>query len=68
MIKFNLNRDGTVAIDTLVSFYSMEDCPLGVKVQLLTLGGVAVYGVVNTKKDANNMQGWRPVPKGVKNV
>lgn len=65
---FRLSNDKSVAIDTQVSFYSMNTCPHGVKVQLHTVGGVAIYSVVNNSKDARFYQGWRPVPSGVKNV
>ena len=65
-MKYTINKDN-VAVDTEVSFYRMDDCPLGVKVQLLNQGGVAIYGVVNTRKDASSLQGWRPLPKGIKN-
>lgn len=65
MNLFRLNFDRTVAIDTQVSFYPIDDCPMGVKVQLLTIGGVATYGIINHPKDADSFQGWRPVPAGV---
>lgn len=65
---FKLNMDGTVAIDPYVSFYSIDTAPTGVKVQLLTVGGVATYGVIATPAEMEFYLGWRPVPKGIKNV
>lgn len=67
MDLYRLNTDSTVAIDNQVSFYPMESCPIRVKVQLHTLGGVAVYGMLGTTPDERNMyQGWRPIPSGRK--
>ena len=66
---YRLNHDNTVAIDTEVSFYPMESCPINVKVQLHTKGGVAIYGTItNNEVGAKLYQGWRPVPAGVKNA
>ena len=68
MDLFRLNHDRTVAIDNHVAYYPMDDCPLAVKVQLHTRGGVAIYGTVNSADDAKQYQGWRPVPSGAKDV
>lgn len=40
----------------------MSSCPHGHKVQLLNLGGVAVYGSV-TQKTVDDWKGWAPLPK-----
>lgn len=66
--KFRLNHDRTVAIDTEVSYYTMDSCPLAVKVQLHTVGGVAIYGIINNPKDVELYKGWRPLPAGAKDV
>ena len=39
----------------------MSSCPHGQKVQLLNLGGVAVYGTV-TAKSMHDWKGWAPLP------
>ena len=66
--KFRLSADGTTAIDTEVSYYPMNTCPNGVKVQLHTNGGVALYGNIRSMKEAAFYKGWRPVPAGLKDV
>lgn len=40
----------------------MSSCPLGHKVQLLNLGGVAVYGSVSPRT-LGDWKGWAPCPK-----
>ena len=59
-VLYTLNADRTVAVDPFVRFYSMATCPKNVKVQLLTDGGVAVYGEISG--DKTGYAGWRPVP------
>jgi|GEM_PF-6842535 len=54
-------KPGEVAIDANYFWQPMDTCPLNVKVQLLGLGGVAVYGKFNGKDDF--WQGWCPMPK-----
>ncbi len=67
MELYRLNADSTVAIDNHVSFYPMESCPTKVKVQLHTIGGVAVYGILGSDPiERQNYQGWRPIPSGRK--
>ena len=56
-----LNRDRTVAVDPDYYWQPMRTAPLGVKVQLLGGGGVAVYGQC-TRADTF-WQGWAPLPK-----
>ena len=51
-----------VAVDPTYYWQPMSTCPLGTKVQLLNIGGVACYGTVS----ANSIiywQGWAPLPK-----
>lgn len=67
MELYRLNADSTVAIDNHVSFYDMESCPTRVKVQLHTVGGVAIYGILGTTPgERQNYLGWRPIPPGRK--
>lgn len=58
-VRINEER---VAVDDQYYWRDMSDAPLGVKVQLLNPGGVAVYGEVtaNTRMLFN---GWAPLPK-----
>ena len=56
----HLNSNRSVAVGD--SFWQlMNTCPRGVKVQLLTVGRVAVYGVYRDGDDG--YIGWAPVPK-----
>ena len=57
---YHLNSDRTAALDPAVHYYSMDTCPLNVKVILLTVGSVAVIATVS--KDRDRYQGWRPLP------
>ena len=63
---FIYDVDRNVAIDPLVCYYAMESCPMNVKVQLHTIGGIAAYGMIRTEADRAACQGWRPLPKGRK--
>jgi hypothetical protein len=56
-----LNTDRTVAVDRDYFWRPMQECPMGVKVQLLGAGGVAVYG--NWNGNEKFWQGWAPLPK-----
>ena len=55
-----LNTDQTVAVSTKVFWSPMKSCPIGVKVQLVGAGGVAVYSTY--KKGDSFWIGWSPVP------
>ena len=56
-----LNADQTVAVDPEYFWRQMDDCPHGIKVQLLSQGGVAVYGVY--RRGDTFWKGWAPLPK-----
>lgn len=60
----HLNASRTVAVGDH-EFLPMADCPRGVKVQLLTPGHVAVYGVWDGRE---LYLGWYPVPKIPKEI
>lgn len=64
-MNYKLNAERTVAIDLYVRFYPIETCPTGVKVQLLTIGGIAIYGRLSSIQGSESYQGWRPVPAGL---
>lgn len=58
--KLNKSRDVAVAQD----YYwndNMQECPRGVKVQLLGTGGVATYGQYDGKSEF--WVAWAPLPK-----
>jgi hypothetical protein len=57
----HLNKDRSVAVGDYY-FEWMSSCPLGVKVQLLTPHGIAIYGTV-TEKTRGDYRGWAPVPR-----
>lgn len=57
----NINNE-RVAVDPDYYWRDMVDAPLGVKVQLLNPGGVAVYGEV-TANTRHLFNGWAPLPK-----
>lgn len=52
----------TAIVDHNYFWQPMTTCPHGHKVQLLNLGGVAVYGSV-TAKTLADWCGWAPLPK-----
>lgn len=52
----------TAVVDPDYEWQPMETCPMGHKVQLLNLGGVAVYGTVSAKT-LGDWKGWAPLPK-----
>jgi hypothetical protein len=51
-----------VAVDQTRFWMPMETCPKGVKVQLLTASGVAVYGKIGDK-NKEVFEGWAALPK-----
>jgi len=53
--------DKTAVVDDSYFWQPMATCPLSRKVQLLTLGGVAVYGQYDGK--AASWRAWAPLPK-----
>ena len=57
-----LNSDQTVAVAVDYFWLPMKDCPRGVKVQLRTKGGVAIYGQWRGN-DEGFFVGWAPMPK-----
>lgn len=60
-----INNAGTAAVDTEYEWQRITDeTPRGVKVQLLTRHGVAIYGVLNkTTMDGKNYKAWAPCPR-----
>lgn len=60
--QVRLTSDGAAAVDHSYYWRRMETCPLGTKVQLLTDGGVGIYGLVFTHTRAC-FRGWAPLPK-----
>lgn len=50
-----------VAVDLEYEWQPMTTCPLHTKVQLLTIGGIALYGTFDGKDQF--YVGWAPVPR-----
>jgi hypothetical protein len=60
MSDIKINTTDRVAVDHDYYWQPIETCPLGVKVQLLGKGGVAVYG----QRDRSGWwTHWAPLPK-----
>lgn len=60
-MNYKVNNDASVAVATDYYWLPMDTCPLGVKVQLLNAGDVAIYGQYNGKN--KEWRGWAPLPK-----
>jgi hypothetical protein len=56
-----INYEKTVAIDVGYFWQPLDTAPSGVKVQLLTKFGIAVYG--QYRKGDRDYVGWAPLPK-----
>lgn len=56
-----LSADGAAAVDLDYYWQPVDTCPLGVKVQLLSIAGVAVYG--NYIRNDDFWVGWAPLPR-----
>lgn len=60
-MSVQLTTDRSAAVDRDYYWRPLETCPLSVKVQLLTAGGVAVYGQYSAQQ--TGYLGWAPLPK-----
>ena len=60
-MNVKVTNDKAAAVDQDYYWRSLDTCPLSVKVQLLTRGGVAVYGQYH--RGASGYVGWAPLPK-----
>ena len=56
-----ITSDRAAAVDQDYFWRPLDTCPLSAKVQLLTAGGVAVYG--HYSPDQTGYIGWAPLPK-----
>ena len=56
-----LTADRSAAVDQTYYWRAMDTCPLSTKVQLLSPGGVAIYGLYDGK--SKTWLGWAPLPK-----
>ena len=59
-MTIKITNDKAAAVDDEYHWRPLETCPLSVKVQLLTTGGVAVYGQFSGQP---GFLGWAPLPK-----
>lgn len=56
-----IDSTGAAAVDHNYFWQPIKTCPLGVKVQLLGKGGVAMYGQRSVRDDFYTH--WAPLPK-----
>lgn len=61
MSEVKITADRAAAVDQGYYWQPLATCPLSVKVQLLTTGGVAVYGQYRAGQPG--YLGWAPLPK-----
>lgn len=64
-VDYYVTADG-VAVDPNYHWRPMSCCPVGVKVQLLTKGGIATHGRIGHclgQSSPHEYEGWTPVPK-----
>lgn len=59
--RWRLTNDGKAAVDLDYYWQDMEKCPTNTKVQLLTRGGIAIYGSWDGKDSFYTH--WAPCPK-----
>lgn len=65
-MSYALNSSHTVAVATDYYWIPInDDTPRGVKLQLLSIGGVATYGTYNGKDKF--FTHWAPLPKRIEN-
>jgi hypothetical protein len=57
-----IDNSGQAAVDVTYFWQPIRTCPRGVKVQLLGMGGVAMYGVITGEPDMFYTH-WAPLPK-----
>lgn len=61
MTTHRMTSDQAAAVATDYYWQPMQTCPQGCKVQLLTIGGVAIYGLY--RAGDTFYKGWAPCPK-----
>ena len=61
-LSCKVNKSEKIAVDRGYKWQSMNNAPLGVKLQLLTVGGIAVHGTL-TKQTKHHYVGFTPLPK-----
>lgn len=61
MSEPHLSRDGVAMVDPDYFYRPMTTCPVGKKVLLLTMHGVAV--IAEWKSTDTDIVGWSPLPK-----
>jgi hypothetical protein len=58
-----INHDKTAAVATDVFWIPIASCPMGLKILLLTVHGVAIVGHYTEKLDKGFYTHWHPLPK-----
>lgn len=61
MKTIKISSDRVAVVDLEYFWRPLESCPASAKVQLLTTGGVAVYG--HYSQGQKGYLGWAPLPK-----
>jgi hypothetical protein len=61
-MRFKISGDGSTAVSMTEEWEHMQLAPLGIKVQVLTIGKIATHGVL-TKENLKDYKGWAPLPK-----
>lgn len=64
-LSCKVNKSEKIAVDSGYKWQSMDGAPLGVKLQLLTIGGIAAHGTL-TQQTKRYYAGFTPLPKAKK--
>ena len=61
-MNWKLTRQKDAAVDLHYEWQPLDTAPLGVKVQLLTIGRIAVHGKLDNK-NRGSFLAWAPCPR-----
>ena len=62
MSNYKLTSDKSTAVSVTDEWLPLTNAPLGVKIQLLTVGRVGVHGKLDSR-NVSHYLAWAPVPK-----
>ena len=54
-----VDSTGTTAVDSSYHWLKMDTCPIGTKVQVCSMGGIAMHTIWDGKAE---WAGWAPLP------
>ena len=60
--NYKIDPDAAIAVATDYFWRPISEAPMGVKLQLLSIGGVALHGQLSSGNLAHYL-GWTPLPK-----